>query len=152
MMRLTFKDVSEAGEKAVEAKPHGFRYKDLLLAEEPALATVSTALTVGSPRPVSLLCHYTLLWEDNVLRPGCLVGVILADLGVDTDVLETMDTAVDQVIDEDGVTILESYDIFLTERALAYLKAAQMSQDDLEPWEVAHQAGLAEVGKKHYED
>lgn len=156
MRTITLAEVVTAGEKAVKERPAGFRYDDLLNDTNPRLCAVETYedhMREEFPEqeivPLKTFdCEYLVKYEDGTDKPGCIVGVILSDLGVDHDILAEIDKATDPVIAESGEMVLSDHDIYLDPAALCYLRAAQVRQDRQVTWAVAHAEAVAEAEKR----
>lgn len=156
MRTITLAEVVTAGQKAVKERPLGFRYDDLLNDTNPRLRAVETYedhMREEFPEdeivPLKTFdCEYLVKYEDGTQKPGCIVGVILSDLGVDHDILAEIDHATDPVIDESGEMVLSDHDIYLDPAALCYLRAAQVRQDRQATWAEAHAEAFTEVKKR----
>ena len=82
------------------------------------------------PRAGSILaCQYQV---DMV--PSCIVGSVLAHLGVDIDVLHQMDCTLNPMFNADGYELLEASGITMDRLAFGMLSRAQARQDRSNPW------------------
>lgn len=79
----------------------------------------------GSPEA----CQYLVDGE-----PSCIVGSVLAHLGVDVDVLHRMDCTGNPMFSADGYEMLEASDITMDRLAFGMLSRAQSRQDRSMPW------------------
>lgn len=82
------------------------------------------------PRAGSILaCQYQI---DMV--PSCIVGSVLAHLGVSPDVLHQMDCTGNPMFNADGYELLEASGITMDRLAFGMLSRAQSRQDRSDTW------------------
>ncbi len=154
MRTITYAEVVAAGEKAVKERPVGFRYDDLIkdTPRPRVVATYEAQMKEEGEHPIvplgTLDCEYMIALEDGTKKPGCIVGVILSDLGVDSDILAEIDESMDPVIGEAGEDVLSQHDVYLDPPAMEYLRVAQARQDRQATWADAHREGVEYVEKR----
>lgn len=83
-------------------------------------------------RSLGMVCKYIV---DGV--PSCIVGQVLARLGVSEETLEDMDNCMDPMIGAVAVKVLNENGVTLEPRALQVLIVAQSEQDGCHPWSTA---------------